>query len=91
MAAGRRRRCPAKARYGYREAVYQSPLDLSTRGSVRLDIEGRRDQVDAIADPDRSTMSAEQRDRPGIPVQQTSQRQSDCLGLVAASQLFGRL
>jgi hypothetical protein len=36
-------------------------------------------------------MSAEQRAGPGILVQQTSHRQSDRLGLVAASQLFGRL
>jgi hypothetical protein len=36
-------------------------------------------------------MSAEQRARPGILVQQTPRRRSDRLGLVAASQLFGQL
>jgi hypothetical protein len=62
-----------------------------TRSSVRLDIEGRRDQFDALADLDRSAMSAEQRARPGILVQQTPHRQSNRFGPVAANQLFGRL
>jgi hypothetical protein len=91
VAARRHRRCPARARYAYREAVYPSPFDFSTGSSIRLDIEGRRDHFDTLADLDRSAMRAEQRARPGILVQQTSHRESDRLGLVAAGQLLGRL
>src|SRR5947199_8078168 len=54
VAAARRRACPAGAPYGYREVADPSSLDFSTRGSIRLDIEDRRDQVDALADLERS-------------------------------------
>jgi hypothetical protein len=68
VAARRHRSRPARARYGYREAACPSPLDFPTRSSIWLDIQGRRDQFDALADLDRSAMSAEQRASPDILV-----------------------
>jgi hypothetical protein len=63
--------------------VYQSRLDFSTGFGVRLDTEGRRDQVNTLPNPDRPAVSLEQRERPGIPVQETPHGLGNRLGLVA--------
>jgi hypothetical protein len=64
------------------EQVYQSRLDFSTGFGVRLDTEGRRDQVNTLPNPDRPAVSLEQRERPGILVQETPHGLGSRLGLV---------
>ena len=76
------RRCRARGRYACRASVSVTARFLTGFG-VRLDTEGRRDQVNTLPNPDRPAVSLEQRERPGIMIQETPHGLGNRLGLVA--------
>ena len=70
------------------ERVYQSRLDFATGFGVRLTPRVGAIKVNTLPNSDRPAVSLEQRERRGIPVQETAHGQGDRLGLVARVPAF---
>jgi hypothetical protein len=65
-------------------------LKLTARFGVWYDIEDGIDQIDTRRNPNRARVGAEQRSGPLVLIEQSPDRETDDLGLVAARELLCR-